>query len=351
MMKEKCPICGQGKSKRDCVRKNNELICARCCAEMRGSDCGECPHYIEALRYAVVSKFAKSLPDGKFIAEINPSVQEAVDAALEIASEGREDKAFEEMERLVAEHPRNHDVCYGMGTLHGMNGNSSEAVKWFGKAVTIFPYFPEAHYNMGVAYSKLYDIGNMALAYRKAVEYGDPQEEYYHSAKSGLQKMAEVIMQSSGVELDDYIVSSEKFKRAFELMESRQWASALKEFQAAAAYNDRNAPTHGNMALCYANLGRKAHALTEIDRALEIDPAYEPAITNRLTVERMEEGQALENAAFMSINYSHEQAEKKNSKTSSRRIYPKKGKKWSQLVHRVKDFSPFQTSHRKTEKD
>ena len=255
---------------------------------------------------------ANNLPDGHFIAEINPVAQDAVDAALELALDERVEEAFKMMETLVGEYPRNHDVCYGMGTLHGLAGNHGESVFWFKKAVAILPYFPEAHFNMGVAYQKLYDLGSMLTAYRKAVEYGDPEEEYYRTAQSSLADMAKVIMKNDGVDIDSYIASSREFNCAFELMENRQWEAALKGFRAAAAQHDRNAPTHGNMGLCLANLGHKADALAELDRALEIDPEYEPAMTNRLVVEQMVEGHPMEGVGFKSIEYSREKLEREN---------------------------------------
>jgi len=48
------------------------------------------------------------------------------------------------------------------------------------------------------------------------------------------------------------------------------------------------------MALCLAQLGRKADAMMGFARALEIDPQYEPAMSNRLLVEEMEEGVPLQ---------------------------------------------------------
>ena len=70
--------------------------------------------------------------------------------------------------------------------------------------------------------------------------------------------------------------------------------------------NDRNVPTHGNMGLCLAKLARKAAALKELDRAIEMDSGYEPAKDNRLVVEQMEEGLPLEAAKFRRVEFSLE---------------------------------------------
>jgi hypothetical protein len=53
-------------------------------------------------------------------------------------------------------------------------------------------------------------------------------------------------------------------------------------------------------------LGRKAEALAELDRALEIDPEYLPAASNRRLVEQMVEGLPMENTTFKIINFARE---------------------------------------------
>lgn len=302
-MKIKCSVCKKEKARRDCKLKGDELICSRCCAEIRSSECGDCVHYIEAMRHSLERD--SSLPDGHFIAEINPAVQDAVDDALELAQNGETAEAFREMERLVSENPRNHDVCYGMGTLYAIAGDDTEsAIRWFKKAISIFPYMAEAHYNLGIAYQRSCKLGEMIKSIRKAVQYGDPQGECYQRAKKQLEVVTQVIGKNVGVDLDSYVISSEKFDAAFEKMENRQWADALEGFKEAAAHNEKNSPTHGNMGICLAQLGRKSEALAALDRALEIDPEYEPAIGNRLLVERMKEGASLTGDEFVSINYS-----------------------------------------------
>jgi len=48
------------------------------------------------------------------------------------------------------ESPRNHDVCYGMGTLCAMAGKNAASIPWFEKAISIFPCMAEVHYNPGI---------------------------------------------------------------------------------------------------------------------------------------------------------------------------------------------------------
>jgi tetratricopeptide (TPR) repeat protein len=47
------------------------------------------------------------------------------------------------------------------------------------------------------------------------------------------------------------------------------------------------------MGICYAKLGNKEAALAAFEKALEIDPDYEPAIRNKAATEELNEGQRL----------------------------------------------------------
>ncbi len=128
-------------------------------------------------------------------------------------------------------------------------------------------------------------------------------------SQDGAQSHADPSVEFS--QLADYLRSCERFNEAFGLMERGDWQDALKGFRASAAINDRNAPCHGNMGICHAQLGHKAEALAELDRALEIDSKCQPAISNRKLAEQMEEGRPLENTVFKSVNHSMENFMKK----------------------------------------
>lgn len=305
-MKNPCPLCGKRKAQRRCLRQNNAEVCSLCCAEMRNETCGDCSHYAVAQQYRAARRPHLTPPDRHFIAEFNPEVDDAVDAALELAERGKTDAAGAALNRLLSEHPGNHYVCYGMGTLHAVKCEYKESIKWLDKAISIFPYFVEAHFNMAVSYQKQFDVGNAIRAYRKVVELGDPNDMPAKQARSFLDNMAVTIRRSESIDLDSYIESQSEFDRAFTLMEHGDWSGALAGFRASAAKNDRNAPIHGNMGLCLAKLGYKAQSLAELDRALEIDPQYEPAMTNRIAVERMEEGISMNIAGFKRIEFGKE---------------------------------------------
>lgn len=236
---------------------------------------------------------------------INADVQDTVNAALERAQKGQAEEAMSIMMGLQQEYPLNHDVAFGIGSLHAFRENHKEAIQWFEKATAIFPYCIETQFNKALAYQKLGDLPNCVRAYREVIALGEPYDPIVKIARSFIADFSATILRTEDIPIDTYLNALDKFNRAFQLMSKNDWQGALDEFRASAAIHNRNAPCHGNMGLCLAFLGHKAEALIEIDRAIAIDSEYEPAISNRPTVEQMEEGLPLNTTTKM-VNHALE---------------------------------------------
>ncbi len=237
--------------------------------------------------------------------EINPEVQDAVNNALELLQKGLTQKAMTLLTALLDEHPRNYDVAFGIGVMHAFQGKYEKSIVWFDKAIAIYPYSVGSHYNKAVSCQKLMDIPNCIRSYQKVVAIGDPEDNEVAQARSFIASIAAGIWKAERLTLDVFLESSDLFNQAFEYMERGEWQVALDIFRASAALNHRNAPCQGNMGLCLAYMGRKAEALAEIDCALEIDPDYQPARSNREVVEKSEEGipMAMANITYKTVNY------------------------------------------------
>ena len=76
-------------------------------------------------------------------------------------------------------------------------------------------------------------------------------------------------------------------------MESGDRESAIAAFCHAVEAHPNHPQSYGNIGICYANMGRKLEALEAFDRALELDPKYEPALVNRKLAASLAEGQSL----------------------------------------------------------
>ncbi len=238
--------------------------------------------------------------------EINPEVQDAVNTALEFLQQGLTYKAMTLLNGLLADHPHNQDVAFGIGSVHAVKGEYEKAIQWFDKAIAIYPYSVESHYNKAVAYQKMLDLPNCIHAYQKVVEIGDPADDEVAQARSFIATITAGIWKTERLTLDAYLKSADLFNQAFEFMEQSEWQAALDGFHASAAINKRNSPCQGNIGLCHAYLGHKAQALAAFERALEIDPDYQPARSNREVVEKLEEGFPMMNLASKTINYAME---------------------------------------------
>ena len=254
-------------------------------------------HYADAQQHqgARGSRAARqtALPEGEFLIELNPEVGDAVDNALALAQQGRTKQARETLTRLAKQHPRNHLVCWGMGTVAVIEEDFEQAIEWFDQAVAIFPYMIEAHFNKAQAHKELFDMPNYIRSLRKVVKFGDRNDADVMRARSLLDELEAGLRREKGIGLDTFLASSASFDRAFDHLQRGEWQQAADGFREVIAKDERSVASHGNLGLCYAYLGHKAQALKELERALELDPGYQPAKTNRRALLTMTEGQPL----------------------------------------------------------
>ncbi|MDI6735337.1 MAG: tetratricopeptide repeat protein [bacterium] len=291
-MKKKCAVCGKNKGARICERYNNQFVCSLCCAEIRNSEeCESCQHFKNANQYQV-SKI-KKIPEKHFIAEINPQVEDTVNQALTLVERGDIEKGQAIITDLKEEHPINYMVHYALGVVHAFKGELDEAIRCFEESTDIFPYFIEAYFNKGIAYQKKYDIGNTTKAFKEVIAIGKPESNLVKQAQNFIKGMEQNIKKTYGIDIETYIECQDKFDVAFSCMKRKEWEKAIDGFKASLVKSKRHPQSYGNIGLCYACLGQKEQALEALDKAIEIDPNYEPAIFNRTIIEFLGEGEKL----------------------------------------------------------
>lgn len=287
-MRESCVVCSVARGRRVCMINDNALICPICCAKTRHSECEGCDYYEKALEFG--KQKVQPAKSRDYVIEIDPEIDEKVDQAMQMAEKGRIAAAENEITKLLIKHPNNHSVQFAMGVICLMKNNYDGAIKYFDRAIAIFPDFVEAWFNKGAAHQQKLEVGDMIHSYRKVIELGDPKEDFVRRAKNILNGFEKSIKKDSGITLDVYLQAMDKFNTAFELMKGRVWERALAGFQEVLSLNPNHIQSFGNMGLCYAALGRRQDALNALNRALELDPKYEPAIVNRQMVQLMKEG-------------------------------------------------------------
>lgn len=297
----KCIICTQRRGKRICKLRNNQMICPLCCAESRDSDCEECLYYTNAKQYTESKNM--EYKSEHFIAEINKDIENSVNQALALVERGEIEKGESIISGLINTYSGNYYVYYGLGVVHAFKEQLDEAIKYFDKAIDIFPYLIEAHFNKGVAYKKKLDVGNAIRAFKKVVAIGNPKDNIVKQAKNFIEEMEQTVKKTEGINLDTYLEAEEKFNEAFSYMEKHEWEKAITGFKACLAKNKRHPQSYGNMGICYGQIGQRNKALEAFDRALEIDSSYGPALINRVAVESLKEGEKLGQADFQSVEY------------------------------------------------
>lgn len=317
MKKEKCAICFKSKGKRICMIKDDLLICPKCCAEIRTFECEGCDYYEQAEKYSKEKEMNRVKKTDKFTFVIDPIVDEAVDKALEMAEKGKLITAKNSLLKLMYEHSENHSVQYGMGIINILEDKSDEALQYFERAVAINPLFTEAWYNKGSIHQKKLEITEMIRAFQKVMELGDPSDDFVKTAEKMIKKTEREILKENGLGLNEYIKFMEIFNKSFEAMEKKQWRKAISGYKQIIAKSPKHVQSYGNMGICYGFLNLKKQAIDAFDKALKIDPDYEPAKINREIVISLKDGEKPPDNKAVSVNYYRDmyykdKAQKKN---------------------------------------
>jgi tetratricopeptide (TPR) repeat protein len=228
-----------------------------------------------------------------FMIELLPKVDEAVDRLLIRVEKGQYEGVEAGLEALLREHPHHHTTNFAMGAyLLATREDTEGAIPFFQKAVSVFPPMAEAHFNLGSCYMKSCRIPEAVASFRKAIRYSANNDLVAGKARDQLQFLEKLLTDRSPFQtLDAYVENQKLFDLAFENLQARRYEAAIDMFSRVLAQSPGHVQSHGNLALAYAGLGRKALALENLDKALALDPTYEPAIQNRKVIEEMKEGE------------------------------------------------------------
>lgn len=293
----KCALCNEKKGKRGCKR-TGRLVCSPCCASTRSAECGDCSYYEPCLAY----QRDKQVKSGKSLAEVIPEVDDRCDEALALVERGNVARALAILEDLRRQYPRYHTVLYGIGVCHAIKGEPDDAISFLEQAVEIFPPFAHAHYNLGSSYCQKVDLEKALKAYEAAIAADGPDGSIAKLARERIDGL-EAITRKNGLSLSEYIQNQKVFDRAFAALRERRFQDAIGLFRQVLAAEPGHVQSYGNMGLAYAGLGDKKKALECLDKAIELDPEYEPALMNRLAVKNLEDGEPLPGVGSKEISY------------------------------------------------
>lgn len=232
---------------------------------------------------------------------LDPALDDECDKALGLIESGKLEQAEERMKDLLKRHPNYHTVQYGMGVCSIQRDNFEEAATYLRRAVEIFPYFTEAHFNLGMVCLKMVDVPGMIAAFREVMRVGG-DEELVREARKRIDSFEKHVREYNGISLDAYLKNKETFDQAFQKLERGEYETGIALFNKVLSVEPNHVQSWGNLGLAYAGLGQKARALDCLSKALKIDPAYEVALVNKAMVERLGEGERME-GSIESVDY------------------------------------------------
>ena len=282
-MKQKCIICSTVKGKRGCLLKDMTLICPRCCAEIRNSECDGCSYYKDSQKFAVEKAIEKTKKSPQhFTFRMAPEIDDQIDRALRMAEAGNVKKGELLIRSLMKENADLYTIHFAMGTIYSFKEQYDEAMACFDKSIEIYPYFVDCWFNRALVAQKTMNIVELVFSLRKVIEFAQTDDdEVVLRAKQLLNDLEQLTHKEEGLELDEYIEALKKFNAAFALMQSKQWEKAIVFYKESIKINPTAPQAFGNMALCYAHLSEDKKALEAFDKAIALDPNYEPAIINK----------------------------------------------------------------------
>jgi len=240
-----------------------------------------------------------------WIAELRPELDDKVDNVLARLEAGAGRAVEGEIKALLRDNPHYHTTHFAMGVYLAMvQGDFAGSIPYFEQAVNIFPPFPEAHFNLGNSARKTADIPKAVAAYRAAIRYSDGEDGIAGLARKELQFIERTVLKSEPFpSLDAYLANARLFNEAFERLSQQDYESAVRLFNQVLADHPKHVQSFGNLGLALAGLGRRAAALESFDRALALNPSYEPARSNRRIIETMREGEPFRPGGIKEIHY------------------------------------------------
>ncbi len=245
-------------------------------------------------------RIKKQTLSNRSVSKSKPDVENMVDQALELVEKGNLKEGEKILDKLKKKHGQHSHVYYGFGVIAAFTDKHDEAIQHFTKAIQIFPNFVEAHYNLGIAYQKQFKIPEMINSYRQVVKL--PGSDIANHAQDMLNSLEQQIQDSNGISLDDYLGGYKIFEQGFEYMESENWEAAIAKFNDTIKIINDHTQSYGNLGICYASIGKIQQSLNALDKAIELDPSYEPALVNRKIAESLKEGECLKREV-RTVNY------------------------------------------------
>jgi Flp pilus assembly protein TadD len=225
---------------------------------------------------------------------LSASVDDRVEYFLEAFRKGLKRKAIEGIQKLLETYPDEACVHFAQGVLQMKREEYADALESFNRAIEIQPKFETAWMNKAVAHERLNQMYDMIKAFQKAVELTSPDDEVHQKAKKRLKDVSHFLRLYYGLSISEYLEVETLYLQAFAAFEAKNFHEAIQiinDIQDQFSTNERTLTLLGN---CYRGLGEIDRAREAIERALEIDPEHQTALTSLRLLEADEMGMDFE---------------------------------------------------------
>jgi protein O-GlcNAc transferase len=241
----------------------------------------------------LADQLLEPLLEEPFLEELHSEVDEAVDRILQRLEAGNGSTAEFDLKKLLSEYPLHPMPYFGMGVyLATFLKDPAAALPHFRRAVVLSPLFAEAYFNLATAAQKSGEIATAVTAYQATVELCEPDDELAKMASEQLAFIEGVLKKTTPFSnLDEYVENENLFQEAYLCLVEQDFRESARLFRLVLKDNPEHVQSYGNLALAYAGLGLKGKSLESLNRALQLDPEYGPAITNLPVISKMREGE------------------------------------------------------------
>ena len=153
-----------------------------------------------------------------------------------------------------------------------------------------------------MAYFKGALLHKMVETIDKMHEHTSYDAECYTQAEKLINDTNDMLKEKENTNLEQYCQNLVTFDEAFYLMSSKSYPEAIDLFSSLIKIMPDHVACHGNIGICYSQMGQRDLAIKYYDKALEFDPDYELALINKAFTEKLEEGEKL-NLEIASVSY------------------------------------------------
>lgn len=181
---------------------------------------------------------------------------------------------------VLRREPNQYEVLHLLGVIANQTGNFKNGIELISRAISLFPYNPIFHSNLGNALKQANQLRAAVTAYDKAIALKPDFADAYSNRGVALKELKE---------LDAAIVSYEKaivlqpnyllahFNLGNALLENGSFESASKSFDVAIALKPDFAEAHSNRGFALQQLNRLDAAIASYEAAIRLNPRYAEA--------------------------------------------------------------------------